>query len=368
MDDDQVEIVEDFQESLEDELAEDQPFEDDSIQGFFAPNESVYCIDTSNNLVACGSGDDSAYLWEVGDGELKLKIDGFKDSVVCCKFSFDGNFCAFGALDGTVRVVQISSLSIPDHLMNLEGPSEVSSLIWHSKGNVLVVGSEDGTIWMWSIQTGQLMNVFGGHSARINNLSFGHDGKILCSIDDEGCFIGFNPKTAEPIVKYSAISDNRFLQGPLLSLCPAGESQLVFVGNASGAVQLIDALVNRILVTLSGIHESSIEAILYQDQLKIVITAGLDGKIVFWNVESAQVRSFKLLGTVGEPTGITCMKWIDKNRLATGSTDGIARVWDCRSGEMLQEFKGHQDIILDLVVGKEEKIITCSDDCTCLVF
>ncbi len=32
-----------------------------------------------------------------------------------------------------------NSLSIPDYLMILEGPSKVSSLIWHSKGNVLVV-------------------------------------------------------------------------------------------------------------------------------------------------------------------------------------------------------------------------------------
>lgn len=45
-------------------------------------------------------------------------------------------------------------------LQTLEGPGgSVDWVKWHPKGNVVLAGSEDFTMWMWLAQTGSCMQV-----------------------------------------------------------------------------------------------------------------------------------------------------------------------------------------------------------------
>ena len=55
------------------------------------------------------------------------------------------------------------------------------------------------------------------------------------------------------------------------------------------------------------------------------------------------------------------------------STDGCVRVWDIRSGQCIDEFTGHEDMILSMDIledqdRKESIILTGSDDGTAKVF
>jgi WD40 repeat protein len=61
-------------------------------------------------------------------------------------------------------------------LSSLEGPTEIVWLKWHPKGNVLLAGSEDGTVWMWSIPSGACMSVFTGHLEQVSCGDFTPDG------------------------------------------------------------------------------------------------------------------------------------------------------------------------------------------------
>ena len=43
-------------------------------------------------------------------------------------------------------------------VQTLEGPSEgIEWLDWHPKGNILLAGSEDFTVWMWNATSGACM-------------------------------------------------------------------------------------------------------------------------------------------------------------------------------------------------------------------
>lgn len=134
-------------------------------------------------LVCSGAEDDLAYLWKIDTGEEVAKLSGHTDSVSAVGFSFDGELVATGGMDGKVRVwrrVQGQqggtwAWAKWEFLTNLEGPDEVTvsglrilllfracppcslmfaccnqTLQWHPRGNVLTVGSTDGTVWMWN--------------------------------------------------------------------------------------------------------------------------------------------------------------------------------------------------------------------------
>jgi ribosome assembly protein SQT1 len=58
-------------------------------------------------------------------------------------------------------VVKVWSTEDAKLIQTLEGPGgSVDWLTWHPKGDVLLAGSEDFTLWMWLAQTGACMQVW----------------------------------------------------------------------------------------------------------------------------------------------------------------------------------------------------------------
>lgn len=58
---------------------------------------------------------------------------------------------------GLVKIWESSTGSLTG---TLEGPGDaIDWLQWHPKGNVLLAGSEDFSAWMWSAETGIMMQV-----------------------------------------------------------------------------------------------------------------------------------------------------------------------------------------------------------------
>jgi WD40 repeat protein len=80
---------------------------------------------------------------------------------VCCVtllcFRHAGGLLATASLDSTVRVWRVSDGSC---VQTLEGPGDgVEWVTWHPKGDVVLAGSEDFTLWMWLAQSGNCMQV-----------------------------------------------------------------------------------------------------------------------------------------------------------------------------------------------------------------
>lgn len=49
------------------------------------------------------------------------------------------------------------------HLRALEGPADdVHWVVWHPKGDVVLAGSEDFSVWMWLARSGDCMQVWHG--------------------------------------------------------------------------------------------------------------------------------------------------------------------------------------------------------------
>lgn len=123
---------------------------DDSVQGFFDHREPVYAIDMhpkDNNIIVSGGGDDKSYLWRADTGEKLFQLDGHTDSVTAVAFSVEGEYVASAGMDGRVRVWKTAN---GEFCTSVEGPDEIVWMNWHPKGNVLLAGAADSTIWMWA--------------------------------------------------------------------------------------------------------------------------------------------------------------------------------------------------------------------------
>lgn len=123
----------------------------------------------------------------------KNNLIGFADSVTSCKFSYDGSRLCTASIDGTLKLWKTSS---PFELLGtLDGPQdEIHFIQWHNKGNVLLCGSEDGTMWMYDGNKCQNMNMFSGHRLGIRAGGFTPDGSLIYSASLDGTMRMWHPK------------------------------------------------------------------------------------------------------------------------------------------------------------------------------
>ena len=70
---------------------------------------------------------------------------------------------------------------------------------------------------------------------------------------------------------------------------------------------------------------------------------------------------------------VTKLRWHATLPLVyTAATDGVIRLWDARSGALLQALTGHEDMVLDFALhcggGGADVVLTGSDDGKAKVF
>jgi ribosome assembly protein SQT1 len=145
---------------------------DNSVQHFGEHRGSVFAVSghPTEPLAASGGEDDLGYIWDITDGEVIVKLTGHTDSVTCTAWSADGEMISTGGMDGKIRIwrrVGKENYRTWEFLTELQGPDEVmvcfcyvlevvlvylifsQFLRWHPKGNVLLAGSKDSTVWLW---------------------------------------------------------------------------------------------------------------------------------------------------------------------------------------------------------------------------
>lgn len=175
---------------------------------FKSHTKSVYSValhPTIYGLVATGGEDDKAYLWfydsnqklnpEINEfswfSSSSLILEGHSDTITSVGFNFNGSCLLTASYDGTIKIWEVKSGNL---LQTLEGPEDIEWACWHSKGNAVLGGSKDGTIWMWLAHNGQCMQVFAGHDGLVSCGSFCQEGKSIVSAGEDGTIRLWNPR------------------------------------------------------------------------------------------------------------------------------------------------------------------------------
>jgi angio-associated migratory cell protein len=271
----------------------------------------------------------------------------------------------------------------------LEGPEDIEWACWHSKGNCVLAGSKDGTIWMWLVQNGQCMAVFSGHDGLVSCGSFCSDGKLLCSGGEDGTVRVWQPRTAQ----CSKVFQDAEAHEAAIT-CLVAEGDYVLTGSLDGTARLYTCQTMRLLNTFlhstghavqsndmedeegDGEEVQAVEAVAFSSSAyKWLCTAGADKLAKVWDYAGTQPR---IICTHGG--GVVAAKWHSAlPLLVTAALDRSLRIWDARDGRCCLTLTGHVDLIVNLSLssyrekteyGEELKdmLVSVSDDRTARVY
>ena len=311
--------------------------------------------------LATGSADSLAKIWDAGDGRELSAMAGHTESVNSIAWSPDGRYLATAGFDNTVKVWKADTGT---ELMTLRGhKANVRSVAWSPDGTRLVTGSEDHTARIWDAATGKSLLTLRGQGDSFTTVIWSPDGHKLATASHENAAKVWDATTGKELVTL------RGHTGTVMTIAWDLEGKKLATGALDGVVYVWNATSGARLFTLT--EKCSIDSVSWSLDSSRLAAACSDGNAVVWDVSNvkaegeaqepassqigqasspedeqgdtslkgfSQVVPFtselgkRLLVLRGHTESINSVSWNrDGKRLATGSDDHTARVWETGS-------------------------------------
>jgi len=149
-------------------------------QGHFdSMNALVYSPDGQKIVTTADDG--KIKVWDVNSGFCIVTFTEHSSGVTACEFAKKGNVLFTSSLDGSIRAWDLVRYR---NFRTFTAPTRLSfsSLAVDPSGEVVCAGSLDSfDIHIWSVQTGQLLDRLSGHEGPISSLAFAPNGGVVVS-------------------------------------------------------------------------------------------------------------------------------------------------------------------------------------------
>jgi WD40 repeat protein len=128
-------------------------------------------------------------VWDVAARRLIRRLSGHTGYCLSLDFSRDGTFLASGSRDGTAIIWSTETWKAQQTLQNADhgsrysayGPGMVEDVAFSPDGKTLALASREGSVQIWDVATGKLLDTLKRHSGAVEAVDFSPDGRTLAS-------------------------------------------------------------------------------------------------------------------------------------------------------------------------------------------
>eukprot|EP00744_Colponema_vietnamica_P009652 GILI01013704.1.p1 GENE.GILI01013704.1~~GILI01013704.1.p1 ORF type:complete len:671 (+),score=201.45 GILI01013704.1:103-2013(+) len=142
---------------------------------------NVVSYSPDGQTIATGGDDGKLKLWNASTGFCFVTFSDHAGSITAVCFTPQSNAVISSSLDGTVRAFDLIRYR-NFRTMTTPSPAQLLSLALDPAGEIVCAGSmEPFDIFVWSLQTGQLLDVLSGHTGPVVSLAFNPVQPVLAS-------------------------------------------------------------------------------------------------------------------------------------------------------------------------------------------
>jgi RNA polymerase sigma factor (sigma-70 family) len=288
--------------------------------------------------LAVGGEDESLSTWDVATGR-QIHAYGDKQVQFCpVAFSPDGKLLAAGYGDGTFRLWDAASGQEKRHCH--AGVGRARSVAFSPDGKTLATAVLwDGCIRLWDVETGRERFAVESHHGPITTLRFSADKSTLVSAGFDRNVLWWDLATQKPRRQFTWDSEN-FIR---FALSPDGNTLATVSGQKSDELWLRDVRTGK-STQLPGKHQNTIHSVAFSPDSRLVASGSMDGLIRVWDVrEGKELRKIK--GFTPQNSAM-CLLFSPNGKTLASATKGIGndvigRLWDVDSGEERRVFHDH---------------------------
>ena len=263
-----------------------------------------------------------------------------------------------GSDDETLKLWDVSTGQL---IRTFEGHSNsISSVAFSSDGARILSGSGDKTAKLWDAATGRLLRSFEGHTNRVGSVAFSPDGTRVLSASDDNTLKLWDAATGQLLhtseLHWHGVSSYAF--------SPDGALVLSDTASINGTMQLWNAATGSLLHSFEG-HSLFVYAIAFPRDGARVLTGGVDETVKLWDVATGQVirtfegRSSPVTSVAFSSDGSRVLSWVGsvpidimglKDRPGTFLLDhkNMVTQWDAATGQLLSTHETNSDKVFSV--------------------
>ncbi len=221
--------------------------------------------------------------------------------------------------------------------------------------DILVSGSRDRTLKRWYLPKPCVTHTLTGHTQPILAVAFTPDGQQIVSGSADKTLKFWDSQTG---------ALNRTLTGHRLAVTAIamipGAPPLIASASADATIKLWDLATGALVQTLTG-HTAAIRAIAVSPNGTWLASGGEDRTIRLWNLVTQQERCLP-----GHSWPVAALQFMpDGKTLVSGSWDHSLKLWCVNTGQVLEQLTGHTDSVSSIAIAPAGyPIVSGSHDAT----
>jgi WD40 repeat protein len=319
-------------------------------------NSVVYSPDETMAFSG-GRNDKTGILWDLKTGTLIKRFTGHDGRIRRVAFLPDGKRVLTGSEDGTIRLWDIACATPSAQECNTPvrvfaagnggHTLEVNDAAFTSDGARMLSSSEDTTLVLWDVESGTPIR----RMQHPNNAET--RGVVILPGDQQALSTGANPD----IIRWDLNSGQpidrlRGHRGTVYSVAVSADGTRVLSSGDDNTVIEWDLQRGAPITFLRG-HGGYIRQAVFSADGTHALSASADKTVRVWDLDNGaeQLR----LTSADQVNTISLSA--DTKVLATGSDDGVARLWDLASGKPTGSYNWHERDVKSVALSPDGKYL-----------
>jgi WD40 repeat protein/serine/threonine protein kinase len=264
-------------------------------------------------------GGNDAQLWNLESRKPVIRYSPH-GAVASAAVSSDGKLIATGSWDHSAKIWDAKT---GHAIRKLDGghTGYINSVEFSADGRELLTASDDGTALIWSVKSGKPTGVaFHGHTARLLSATYSPDGKRVLTASGD--------KTAQIWDRTNGKSLMTLKGHEWAVLCGqfSADGQRIITGSQDATAKIWDARTGRELIKLEG-HTAAVTSVAFSPDGTRALTGSQDNTAKLWDASTGK----EILSLPGHTQEVTSVSFSpDGRNVLTSSRDGTAIIWLAR--------------------------------------